>query len=101
MATDRDKAMNLIRGAFQPMLDHSPALGLLREILGKNQNAPPLGEADGSLNEEEWKALQRVCDGLASAKTAATSFMDLCARRPGPPAPTPTPPLAPQPKRSG
>lgn len=35
MSTDRQRAMNLVKGAVEPLLLHSPAYGLLRELVAK------------------------------------------------------------------
>jgi hypothetical protein len=35
-----------------------------KDLVGKNQNSPPLGEADGSFTEDEWTAARDAVDAL-------------------------------------
>ena len=58
--TDRER-MNAIMARI-------PDLTLLasdaRELLGKTQNGPPGGEADGTLHPDAWYVLRAVCTAL-------------------------------------
>ena len=43
---------------------------LAREVLGRAQNRPPLGESDGSMTEAQWYALRDYLDACDLAKDA-------------------------------
>jgi hypothetical protein len=82
MGTDRERAWNLVKGAFEPMLTHSPALRMLADLVAKNQNGPPDGQADGSLTRLEWDRLSGIVNGLNSARTNLDAFLAEVALRP-------------------
>ncbi len=48
---------------YLPGLTASERISALDAILGRNQNAPPLGEADGSFTEETWTHCRNVVEG--------------------------------------
>jgi hypothetical protein len=47
------------------------ALPELQDIVGREQNGPPHGEADGSLSPNAWKRLRAAVDHLAGFVEAA------------------------------
>jgi len=49
-------------------------LKLLDDLLGKNQNPPPDGEADGSFSTEQWYALRTIITALKDIQGAVKHF---------------------------
>lgn len=69
--TQRERALDAlvrindaIAGVAAPL---QSALRDLRTVLGHAQNAPPLGVADGSIDEELWTKLRDHADNLERA----------------------------------
>lgn len=58
MLTDYEKILRNIdevREAVQAE-DFNTVMSNIRYLVGRNQNRPPQGEADGSISEEDWTA---------------------------------------------
>ena len=49
-------------------------LETLDELLGKNQNPPPDGDADGSFSIEQWEALRIIITSLTNMQGAMEHF---------------------------
>ena len=49
--------------------DETNSICMLDDLRAKNQNRPPLGEADGSLNVAQWEALRDVVVYLQGLKS--------------------------------
>lgn len=59
MATAREKSKNAVAKLRAAM--PSPAFHTwLRDLVGKEQNAPPLGQADGTLTLDLWMGMSKL-----------------------------------------
>jgi hypothetical protein len=57
-----------------------PSEGLVRDledILGRAQNRPPLGEADGTINDKAWYALREIVKSCRTLQQSRESFLRL------------------------
>jgi len=71
---DRKRAEDLLEYIELTLCLLSEPLHDLQDILGKNQNRPPLGQADGSFTPEIWIHMR---DTLQCLATAARHIEDL------------------------
>ena len=54
-----------LRILLKPITENISAIKMdIEKIIGKNQNEPPLGEADGSFNECQWIAARDISTAL-------------------------------------
>lgn len=70
--TDRGRAEDLV-GRFP--VPEEQLLRKLEDVLGKAQNSPPLGAADGTIDEESWYALRAYINALRELRRARKAFM--------------------------
>lgn len=67
--TDRE-AIRLHLGRLVSRIDDSDVAALF-EALGKAQNGPPDGTADGSIGAAEWEACAKAANALSSGARLA------------------------------
>jgi hypothetical protein len=75
--TQREQAMRIIgtiRNIYVDGLDSQ--IEKLHELVRKAQNGPPDGEADGSLDDENWTRLRDVCNALLKAGAGLDDLVD-------------------------
>jgi hypothetical protein len=69
--TDREQAVSCLLGLIDAFKGHEDDLVGLERVVGKAQNQPPLGAADGTLMGAEWEATRDVARLLRQALAAA------------------------------
>lgn len=69
--SQRKRAEQILEKLRLPTDDELRALDL---ALGDAQNQPPLGEADGSINEQAWYALRDAIEALQKIRPAIETF---------------------------
>lgn len=61
--TDKERAVIVIA----PIVERCHlSLHFIQDIVAKNQNQPPEGQADGSLHERQWIALRDIATAMQS-----------------------------------
>jgi hypothetical protein len=66
--TDRERIIELLDPIQVFLTVNSSPLNEVNELVGKNQNSPPLGEADGSLEGERWIAARDAYHAIQTFK---------------------------------
>ena len=67
-----------IRQHLRKLVDGIDAteLDALLAVLGKAQNAPPEGEADGTVSAQDWRAASEVARSLAAARRMSRGVLE-------------------------
>ena len=74
--TQRKLAGGYIRGYLSGEGDPIDLLWRMTALIDAAQNAPPLGGADGSLDESQWTALRDFRDAVVNVELKTRGVLD-------------------------
>lgn len=74
--TQRKLAGSYIRSRLSGEYESTEWLSRLHTLIGKAQNGPPDGEADGSLSETQWIALRDFHEAMVNAELKSRAVLD-------------------------
>lgn len=66
---DRERIISFLHPIQIFLNIHSTPIKEVCDLIGKNQNKPPAGEADGSLTDNQWTAARDAIDMLKNFQT--------------------------------
>ena len=66
--TDLETAREALKPVVTAISIIDSQFKILNAIVGKNQNRPPLGDADGSFSDENWTMLRDIVDAIITIK---------------------------------